>query len=109
MKLPVTPSFRLDGRRAIVTGASSGLGMAAAVALAEAGAEVVLVARRMEELHKVVDAIRYAGGQAQPKALDVTDLKAVSGFLQSVEPFEILVSAAGLARHAPSIDTSEDA
>ncbi|MGX8010076.1 SDR family NAD(P)-dependent oxidoreductase [Mesorhizobium sp. ORM8.1] len=48
--LPRMPSFRLDGRRAIVTGASRGIGLASAVALAEAGAEVTLVARGREEL-----------------------------------------------------------
>ncbi|MFW5834671.1 MAG: SDR family NAD(P)-dependent oxidoreductase, partial [Pseudomonadota bacterium] len=45
MKLPALPSFRLDGRRALVTGASSGIGLGAAVALAESGAHVTLVAR----------------------------------------------------------------
>jgi NAD(P)-dependent dehydrogenase (short-subunit alcohol dehydrogenase family) len=50
MRLPVTLSFRLDGRRALVTGASSGIGLGAAAALAQAGAEVHLVARRMAEL-----------------------------------------------------------
>ena len=50
MDLPTTPSFRLDGKRALVAGASSGIGEAAAVALAEAGAEVTIVARRAEAL-----------------------------------------------------------
>ena len=50
MILPKTPSFRLDGKRALVTGASSGIGLGAAAALASAGAEVWCVARRLEGL-----------------------------------------------------------
>ena len=48
MELPTTPSFRLDGKRALVAGASSGIGLGAAVALAEAGAHVVMAARGEE-------------------------------------------------------------
>ena len=58
--LPRTPSFRLDGRRAIVTGASRGIGLANAVALAEAGAEVTLVARSFDELETRAAEIRAA-------------------------------------------------
>jgi NAD(P)-dependent dehydrogenase (short-subunit alcohol dehydrogenase family) len=50
MTLPRTPSFRLDGKRALVTGASSGIGLASAMALAEAGAHVVLAARSLDTL-----------------------------------------------------------
>ena len=50
MKLPRTPSFRLDGKRALVTGASRGIGLGCAVALAEMGADVVMVARSSETL-----------------------------------------------------------
>jgi 2-deoxy-D-gluconate 3-dehydrogenase len=58
MKLPHTPSFRLDGRRALVAGASSGIGLGCAVALAEAGAHVVCAARGRERLEAAVAAIR---------------------------------------------------
>ncbi|MEQ8826188.1 MAG: SDR family NAD(P)-dependent oxidoreductase, partial [Parvibaculum sp.] len=58
IKLPRTPSFRLDGRRALVTGGSSGIGLGAAAALAEAGAHVVIAARRLEKVEEVVRAIR---------------------------------------------------
>ena len=60
MKLPVTPSFSLDGRRALVTGGSSGIGLGCAVALAEAGAHVIIMARRQEQLDEVAEAMTEA-------------------------------------------------
>lgn len=106
MTLPRTPSFRLDGRRALVTGASSGIGLGAAVALADAGAQVTLVARRETELAAVGDAIRAAGGLAQDLPLDVTDLDTTARAVADHGPFDVLVNAAGLARHTPALDTS---
>ena len=106
MTLPRTPSFRLDGKRALVTGASSGIGLGAASALAEAGAEVTLVARRIAELAEVCDAIRSAGGKAEALALDITDLSATAAALATHGPFEVMVNSAGLARHAPALDTT---
>ena len=106
MTLPCTPSFRLDGKRALVTGASSGIGRGAAVALAGAGAEVWLVARRAPELEGLADAIRADGGKAMALALDVTDLDATARALAAHGPFDVLVNSAGLARHAPALDTT---
>jgi NAD(P)-dependent dehydrogenase (short-subunit alcohol dehydrogenase family) len=106
--LPRTPSFRLDGRRALVTGASSGIGLGAAAALAEAGAEVTLVARRMAELEAVAAEIVAAGGKAQALALDITDLTATAAALAAHGPFDVLVNSAGLARHAPALDTTPE-
>jgi NAD(P)-dependent dehydrogenase (short-subunit alcohol dehydrogenase family) len=103
MKLPRTPSFRLDGKRALVTGASSGIGLACAAALAEAGAGVTLVARRAEVLSEVAEAI---GQRATPHALDITDLEATAAFIHGTGPFDVLVNAAGLARHAPALETT---
>jgi len=108
MNLPRTPSFRLDGKRALITGASSGIGLGAAVALAEAGAEVTLVARRAAELHSVRDGIRAAGGRAEALALDITDLAATALALAGGGPFDVLVNSAGLARHAPALDTTPE-
>ena len=59
--LPTTPSFRLDGRKALVTGAGRGIGLAAAVALAEAGAHVVLAARSRDEIEAGAEALRAKG------------------------------------------------
>jgi NAD(P)-dependent dehydrogenase (short-subunit alcohol dehydrogenase family) len=106
LDLPATPSFRLDGKRALVAGASSGIGLACAAALAQAGAEVALLARRAADLEEVAGAIRAAGGQATAHPLDVTDLSATAAFVQAQGPFDVLVNAAGLARHAPAVDTA---
>lgn len=107
MILPQTPSFRLDGRRALVTGASSGIGLGAAVALAGAGAEVWMVARREGELIAARDAIRAMGAKAEARAADITDPAAVAG-LMADGPFDLLVNAAGLARHSPALDTTPE-
>lgn len=108
MTLPKTPSFRLDGKRALVAGASSGIGEAAAAALAEAGAEVTIVARRMDKLEWLADEIIKAGGKAFPLALDITDVDATESAIQAAEPFDILVNSAGLARNGPALETVPD-
>ena len=106
MTLPVTPSFRLDGRRALVTGASSGIGLGAAAALAGAGASVLMIARGEAALIAARDAIRAGGGVAEALALDITDLDATAQAIATQGPFDVLVNAAGLARHAPALDTT---
>ena len=106
MILPRTPSFRLDGQTALVTGASSGIGLGAAAALAEAGAEVVLVARHAGALEAAAQAIRARGGKARALALDITDLEAVAAAVAAEGPFDVLVNSAGLARHTPALDTT---
>jgi NAD(P)-dependent dehydrogenase (short-subunit alcohol dehydrogenase family) len=108
MTLPRTPTFRLDGRRALVAGASSGIGAACAVALAEQGAEVTLCARREPELRALAEEMRAAGLKAEPLPLDITDIAATEAALDTRPAFDVLVNSAGLARHAPAIDTTPE-
>ena len=78
MKLPKTPSFRLDGKKALVTGASSGIGLGCAVALAEAGAHVVLSARDPGKLQEVRAALTAEGWSVETLPLDVSDVAATA-------------------------------
>lgn len=104
-QLPRTPSFKLNGQRALVTGASSGIGQGCAVALAEAGAHVVLAARGLDRLNSTVDAIRELGYSCEALALDVAEVEATQAVLENQQPFNILVNSAGLAIHSPAVDT----
>lgn len=106
MQLPRTPSFRLEGRRALVAGASSGIGLGCAVALAEQGAEVTLAARRADKLAEVVAAMTAHGWAAKALALDVTDFAATEAAVAANGSFDVLVNSAGLARHSPATETT---
>ncbi|WP_205536151.1 SDR family NAD(P)-dependent oxidoreductase [Shinella zoogloeoides] len=106
MKLPRTPSFRLDGRNALVVGASSGIGQAAAVALAEVGARVTLAARAIDKLELTVASMNDLGLEGMAVALDVGDVEAMEATLVSLPVFDILVNSAGLARHGPALETT---
>ena len=102
---PKTPSMRLDGMKALITGASSGVGLGCAVALAEAGSHVVLSARNIDGLNDVVDAIQSKGLSAEAMMLDVTNTNSIRESIENHDPFDILVNSAGLGRHSPSKDT----
>ena len=108
MTLPKTPSFRLDGKRALVTGASSGIGLGCAVAVAEAGAEVVAVARSADKLATLENTAQVQGLQLTTKTLNVADVDAVLAFIEEEALFDILVNSAGLARHGPARDADVD-
>jgi NAD(P)-dependent dehydrogenase (short-subunit alcohol dehydrogenase family) len=103
IELTKTPSFRLDGKRALVTGAGRGIGLAAVSALADAGAHVTLTARTSKEIEEAAEAIRVRGQQATPLALDVRDVEAVKKAIAAQEPFDILVNNAGTNRPAPFV------
>jgi NAD(P)-dependent dehydrogenase (short-subunit alcohol dehydrogenase family) len=102
--LPTTPSFRLDGRCALVTGAGRGIGLAAAAALAEAGATVTLVARSAGE----VEAAAASMAHADWAVLDVSDLDSVAAFFAERPAFHILVNNAGTNRPKPLWEVTPD-
>jgi NAD(P)-dependent dehydrogenase (short-subunit alcohol dehydrogenase family) len=104
--LAKTPSFRLDGKRALVTGGGRGIGLAAASALAQAGAQVTLAARTRSEIEAAAQAIRARGDQAEALPLDVTDLAAVQTAIAKAEPFDVLVNNAGTNRPKMLMDVS---
>ncbi|KRB10809.1 SDR family NAD(P)-dependent oxidoreductase [Achromobacter sp. Root170] len=108
MALPKGPDFRVDGRRALVTGGSGGIGLAAAAALGRAGAHVTVAARREPELAQVCEALRAEGIGCAPLVLDVTDAAAVDQAVAYGEPFDILVNNAGMNRPKPLIDQSDE-
>lgn len=102
----------LEGRVAVITGASSGIGAATARALAALGASVVGGARRVDRLEAVCSEIRQAGGRADALPLDVSDVKSSEAFVERTLELsggiDILVNNAGLARgFAPVMESSE--
>ena len=99
--------FRLDGKRALVTGAGRGLGATIAAALAAAGAHVTLIARTVNEISQVRDDIVERGGAAEATTLDVTNAAAVDAFFATHAPFNVLVNNAGTNRPAPLVDTPD--
>ena len=107
-KLPQTPSFSLAGRRGLVVGGSSGIGLGCAVALAEAGAHVVIMARRSDQIDQVVKAMQEKGLSAEGIVGDVTDVGATAALLARLRPLDVFVNSAGLARHSPALETEPD-
>ncbi|WP_207536903.1 SDR family NAD(P)-dependent oxidoreductase [Sabulicella rubraurantiaca] len=98
--------FRLDGRRALITGASGGLGAHFAGVLHEAGAQVILAARRLESCQELAEDL---GSGAQALALDVSDPASIAACLASAGPVDILINNAGIAATRPFLDqTTED-
>jgi NADP-dependent 3-hydroxy acid dehydrogenase YdfG len=94
---------------AVVTGASSGIGAATAVRLAQAGYHVVLAARRADRTEALARRIRADGGQADPALLDVTDAEAVRAFADDLDRCDVLVNNAGGAVGAEPVADSDPA
>lgn len=105
--LPVTPSFRLDGKRALVTGAGRGIGVALAAALAEQGAEVTLLARSFDGIEAAAQQLRRRGDRATAEMLDVTDFSTVVRYFAERPAFDILVNNAGTNRPKPMTEVLE--
>jgi NAD(P)-dependent dehydrogenase (short-subunit alcohol dehydrogenase family) len=100
--------FRLDGRSALVTGAGRGIGRACAIALAQAGAEVWLIARTKDEIEQAAAGIRAAGGKAHAAVCDVLSTPAFSKVIATMPALDILVNNAGSNIPEPFVDVSEE-
>lgn len=110
--MPLPDLFRLDDKVAVVTGASSGLGVAIARGLAEAGADVVLGARRVDRLAATEALVREAGRQALSVATDVADPAAcralAAGAAERFGRIDVLVNNAGVGAAAPASRETPD-
>ena len=94
---------------AVITGASSGIGAATAVKLAEAGYRVILAARRADRIEALAEQIKQGGGQADARPLDVTDRAAVDAFAGRIDRCDVLVSNAGGAFGTETVQDSAPA
>ena len=105
------PTFSLQGRKALVTGASRGIGQALAQGLAYAGADVAVAARNEQDLQASLTAIRALGRKGVALSLDVTDLAAiragVDAACQQLGGLDILINNAGIEQVCPSLDVDE--
>lgn len=106
----ITDMFRVDGRVALVTGAGRGIGRASAVALAEAGADVVVAARTAEQVEEVAEQIRALGRRAEPVSFDVMELERLGELVAAATDrlggLDLLVNNAGGSFPKPLLDTS---
>lgn len=102
------PEFRLDGKRALVTGAGRGIGLAIAQAYAALGAEVTLCARTASEIEDVAEEMCSAGLKADTLQMDVTDVAAFEAEIAARPAFQVLVNNAGTNRPKPLSDVTED-
>jgi 2-deoxy-D-gluconate 3-dehydrogenase len=109
------PSFRLDGRLAVITGASDGIGRAFALAYSRSGAEVILVSRTREKLLEVKGAIDDAGGRAHVICADVSKIEDIRSIEQEVSRLIkgrdlalVLVNCAGFGFTKPALDITEE-
>jgi 7-alpha-hydroxysteroid dehydrogenase len=100
------PSFRLDGRAALVTGGGRGLGLAMAQALASAGADIAIAARTLPELEAAADLIRKTGGEVLVVPTDVSKVEDVRAMIQKAanhfNRLDILVNAAAVNYRKPT-------
>ncbi len=99
--------FGLDGRTALVTGGSSGIGQAIAVALADAGAHVLVAARTRSTIDATVDAIRAAGGSADGIVADLSTRAGAHALADAAGDVDVLVNSAGINLRPPMADLDE--
>lgn len=106
------PSFKLENKRAVITGAGRGIGRALAIGFAEAGADVVLLSRTKEDLFQVANEIKAIGKNAYPIVTDITDNTSIQHAFNEVKEknlsIDILVNNAGMNIRTPAFDVTED-
>lgn len=112
---PALPSFRLDGRLAVVTGASQGIGREFALAYYRAGAEIVLVSRNQKKLIEVQSSVQDGGGKAHVICADLSQMKdirslerSVSKLIKNINLGLVLVNCAGFGFTKPALDVTEE-
>jgi NAD(P)-dependent dehydrogenase (short-subunit alcohol dehydrogenase family) len=106
------PSFQLIGKKAIVTGAGRGIGKALAIGLAEAGADVALMARTQEDLNQTAEVIESLGRRALVLPVDLKDQSRLSAAVRKAEAWagriDILINNAGMNIRTPALEVTED-
>lgn len=112
MKTEIAEQFSLTGRTVLITGASSGIGAHLARVASQAGARVVLAARRVDRLEQVAQDIAQAGGEVALVALDVTDRASVEAAFNSAESHfgvvDVVLNNAGIGNGQRPLEISED-
>lgn len=108
MTLSPAPNFRLEGKRALVTGAGRGIGAALAGALAQSGAAVTVAARTATQIEAVTAKIRAGGCKAEALVIDVLDTAAMQATIGRLPAFDIFINNAGTNRPVGFLDVSED-
>ena len=104
-RFPNMPSFKLHGKKALVTGASSGIGLGCAIAFAESGAEVTLASRNKKDLFEIHNYIKSQNWDSKILPLDITNVEETAELVSKNGPFDILLNSAGHARHSLSLET----
>jgi NAD(P)-dependent dehydrogenase (short-subunit alcohol dehydrogenase family) len=102
------PSFRLDGKTALVTGAGAGLGAAIAIGLAESGAETLLVGRTQLSLDATSSIIAKRGGRSHVIVCDVNKSNAIRRIISALPRLDVLINNAGTNFPEPFVDVSDE-
>jgi NAD(P)-dependent dehydrogenase (short-subunit alcohol dehydrogenase family) len=105
------PSFQLEGKITVVTGAGRGIGRALAIGIAEAGSDVAILARTKEDLEKVAEEIRQVGRKAYPYAVDITKREeieeAIEDLVSKRGKIDVLVNNAGMNIRTPALEVTD--